>query len=294
MTCATALIVDYWDGAARQRAFGLQASAMGFGAALFPLVGGALAEFGWRLAFAAYLLPVPLAILAYLTLTDLPRAPAADRAPPSAFPLRFALVVFALGFLGMVALYAIPLIVPFHLRELGHGSPVLAAAIVGLPGLVAALVALCAGAVQSRMSPPSLVALAFGAMALGYAIAGWSGSFTGLVAGLGVCGIGFGLNTPNLTGWLQSRMPADMRGRAAGGYTTAVFLGQFAATFVFAFLVAVVGLAGAFVAVAAICLLVTVCAAGGETIFGTTAWARKGGRLSIAFAGGVLRRWGMS
>jgi len=43
--------------------------------------------------------------------------------------------------------------------------------------------------------------------------------------GLIVCGIGFGVNAPNLVSWLQSGMPPDMRARAAGGYTTAVFLG---------------------------------------------------------------------
>ena len=73
MTCSTALIVDYWEGASRRRALGLQASALGFGGAMFPIVGGLLAEVGWRWPFAAYLCTIPLAVVATLTLKDVPR-----------------------------------------------------------------------------------------------------------------------------------------------------------------------------------------------------------------------------
>jgi MFS family permease len=282
MTSATALIADYWDGAERRRAFGLQASAMGFGAALFPLAGGLLALLGWRFAFAAYLLPVPLAVMAYLTLEDPPQVRTASQAPRSPFPLRFALTIFALGLLGMVALYAIPLVVPFYLRQLGYPSPVLAALTVGLPGLAAALTALNAGTVQARLSSPHLVGLAFAAMALGYGIAALSGSLAGLLAGLAMCGVGFGLNTPNLSAWLQAGMPEDLRGRAAGGYTTAVFLGQFAATFVFAFLASTAGLAGTFGVIAVACVLIAISASAMMLAFPLPAYKAP----PVALAGG--------
>ena len=84
-----------------------------------------------------------------------------------------------------------------------------------------------------------MIALAFGLSAAGMALVASDKSLTALFAGLVVCGMGFGLTTPTLTGWLQSRMPAQMRGRAAGGYTMAHFLGQFLATFVFASLAGV-------------------------------------------------------
>jgi MFS family permease len=256
MTCATALIVDHWEGAARRRALGFQASALGFGGAVFPVIGGLLAEFGWRWPFAAYLCTIPLAALAAWALKDAPRVNAAREASGSRFPVSLALVVLFLAGAGMLILYAIPLRVPFYLRELGYHSTTLAALTVALPSLAAALAALNAGVLQSRVSHAGLVGLSFGVMALGYAIVGWSGSFIGLCIGMVACGIGFGINTPNLVAWLQSRTPVDMRGRAAGALTTAVCLGQFLATFVFAFLARATTAPGTFAAVATACLAI--------------------------------------
>jgi len=73
--------------------------------------------------------------------------------------------------------------------------------------------------------------------------------------------IGFGVNAPNLVSRLQSGMPPDMRARAAGGYTTAVFLGQLLATFVFAYLAKTTDFAGTFLTVALACFVVLVGAA---------------------------------
>lgn len=258
MTCTTALIVDYWDGTERKRALGMQAAAMGVGGVVFPLAGGLLAEFGWRAPFAAYLLPIPLAALAFACLRSAPRPPVATSAPASQFPLRFALLVYGLALVGMVVLYTIPLRMPFYLRELGYPAPVLAALSIALPSFVAALAALRAPALQARMSPASLLAVAFGAMALGMSVVVSTGSVGGLFVGLAACGAGFGLTTPTLTAWLQSRMPADMRGRAAGGYTMAHFLGQFLATFVFAYLAGITDFAGTFSVVALACVAVAI------------------------------------
>lgn len=258
MTCTTALIVDYWDGMRRKRVFGMQAAAMGIGGVVFPLVGGLLAELGWRVPFAAYLLPIPLVVLAVTCLRGAPRPPMATRSAALRFPLGFALLVYGLALVGMIVLYTIPLRMPFYLRELGYPAPVLAALCIALPSFVAAITALQAPALQERMTPASILAIAFGAMALGMSVVVSTGGVGGLFAGLAACGAGFGLTTPTLTTWLQSRMPADMRGRAAGGYTMAHFLGQFLATFVFAYLAGITDFAGTFSIVALACGAVAV------------------------------------
>lgn len=258
MTCCTALIVDMWEGSERKTALGLQASAMGVGGVVFPLAGGLLAEFGWRAPFAAYLLPLPLVLLAYAWLPAGPRAQPAAGPDRSRFPLAFALMIYALALCGMVVLYAIPLRMPFYARDLGHASPLVAALTVAFPSLVAALAATQASRLQERLAPPWMIALAFGCMALGMSGIVSSARLSGMFAGLAVCGIGFGLATPTLTAWLQSRMPADMRGRAAGGYTMAHFLGQFLATFVFAHLASATTFTGTFAFVAALSLTIAV------------------------------------
>ena len=54
--------------------------------------------------------------------------------------------------------------------------------------------------------------------------------------------------------WLQSSVPADQRGRAAGGYTTCVFFGQFFSTFVYTTLANVGSFSQTFALVAMVCL----------------------------------------
>jgi MFS family permease len=70
------------------------------------------------------------------------------------------------------------------------------------------------------------------------------------LAGMFVCmpliGIGLGFNFPNMSIWLMSRVPATMRGRASGGLTTSIFLGQFMSPFLSVPLVQTFGLSGAF------------------------------------------------
>jgi hypothetical protein len=65
---------------------------------------------------------------------------------------------------------------------------------------------------------------------------------------------GFGLLMPNLNVWLSSVTPEAMRGRAFGGLTTCLFLGQFASPFASQPIASWVGLSMTFgVVVAAVC-----------------------------------------
>ncbi len=55
MTSVAALLTDYFSGPARARFIGLQAAAMGIGNSFFLLLGGVLAEGGWRPPFLMFL-----------------------------------------------------------------------------------------------------------------------------------------------------------------------------------------------------------------------------------------------
>jgi MFS family permease len=71
-----------------------------------------------------------------------------------------------------------------------------------------------------------------------------------------VAGCGFGLNLPNCTAWLLSRVPESTRGRASGGLATSMFLGQLLSPFLYDPLVAYHGSRGAFLDVAVASILV--------------------------------------
>ena len=48
-----------------------------------------------------------------------------------------------------------------------------------------------------------------------------------MLFGLAISGLGLGLLIPNMTVWISAVVPDGIRGRAIGGLSTALFLGQF-------------------------------------------------------------------
>ncbi|MEO1290830.1 MAG: MFS transporter, partial [Chloroflexota bacterium] len=64
-----------------------------------------------------------------------------------------------------------------------------------------------------------------------------------LLLGLGLAmgGFGLGLVVPNIITWVASGVPEALRGRAMGGVTTSLFLGQFISPFVVTPITALVG-----------------------------------------------------
>jgi MFS family permease len=70
MTAATALIADYYIGPKREQVMGLQAAFMGYGGVVFLVLGGVLADLGWRFPFAIYLVAFVLCGLVLLFITE--------------------------------------------------------------------------------------------------------------------------------------------------------------------------------------------------------------------------------
>jgi MFS family permease len=64
-------------------------------------------------------------------------------------------------------------------------------------------------------------------MGIGYLLIGQSSNWAQVLTGLALCGMGLGLLMPNMSIWLMTTVPEAIRGRALGGLSTAIFLGQF-------------------------------------------------------------------
>jgi MFS family permease len=257
MTSATALIIDLYAGPAREKALGQQAAFMGFGGVVFLIGGGLLAEMSWRGPFSVYL--APLAILPLLWLA-LPRPQPQPAAPPGAEGMdwRTAGAVYAFAFVGMIVFYIIPVQLPFLLRGLGAPSPALAGMGIAACSLASALTSLMLmGRVRARLGLKGTLVLAYGAVVLGYGVIAFAGGVPIVFAGLLVAGFGFGLQMPSLVSWLQSTVPPQMRGRAAGFYTMAVFLGQFVSPFIHAPAARAVGYSFSYLAAAGLALALT-------------------------------------
>ncbi len=249
MTASLALVADLYQGSERERVMGWQGAAMSFGGVLFVGVGGLLGEIGWRGPFAVYLAPLALAWLALRALParplDVEEAPPGAASPAAApFPWRHAFALYLLAGTSMLTFYVVPTLIPFVVEGLvgTAGTALLAGVAIGVTTLAAGLVSMQYQRIRARVSPPTIAALGFAGIAAGFAGIAAEPGFAVLLAALAVAGAGAGTIMPNNNSWLLSRVPEPVRGRASGGMTAALFLGQFACGFVGPVLVSVGGL----------------------------------------------------
>ena len=247
---------DLWQGPARARFLGMQGAAISGAGIVFMLLGGLLASYQWRGAFAVYALILPIAALAFLALGPHARRMAAERNQPKPvhgsaeqFPWAAYAFIAPLAFLFQVAFYVTPTRLPFHLEALGTTSPLVVGALMAALVTVSAPVSLMYGRIRARLSAMVIFGLSFVLIGAGFLAHAMATDWHGVLAGSLIAGLGMGISMPNYTTWFMARVPATMRGRASGLLTTAFFLGQFASPLVSAPLVAAFGLAGTFAAV---------------------------------------------
>ena len=235
MVSATTLIADYYQGSERANFMGLQAAFMGFGGVLFLSVGGFVADLSWRYPFAIYLLAwllVP-AIALILFEPQFDKTQADSSQPISQFPVKLLAFIYASVLLQMLVFYLIPVQLPFYLQQLSGASASQAGLAIALSTLFSALASMNYGKIKRRFSYISILAIAFSLMGAGYVGIGltdsvWlAGSYWLVLIMLIPTGIGLGLILPNLNVWTSDEVPDNLRGRALGGLTTFMFLGQF-------------------------------------------------------------------
>lgn len=261
MTANTALVGDYFTGAARNRYLGLQTSFMSLGGIVFLVGGGLLAEWDWRGPFAIYLAALLLIPAAFLALPEPARPAPLKGAAPAARPPRVILALFAAAFLLMAAFYLVPVQLPFHLVGLGIERPALTGAAIGGMTVTSALASFNFGRIQARIGPAWCFAAGFGAMAAGYALLSLATGLAGVIASLGVAGVGTGLVMPNVATTALTLAPPQMRGRVAGGVTASVFAGQFASPLLAGPFIAGHGYAATYLGAAVLLALISASAA---------------------------------
>ena len=264
MTCATAMLADYFTGARRNRYMSLQTVVMALAATAFFVIGGALGSGGWRTPFWLYASSIVLAVLVGLFAWQPAgrTAAGADKKRLPDLPWKALSLQVVVAFLCGVAFYAIIVELPFVLDDLGVKAP----AIIGL-ATAAASVATALGAICfrfiARFGVSRLVPLAFGLSGVGLITMLFAHDVAAAIVGATIASAGSGLMFPTLLIWTLSRLDFDQRGRATGWWTGAVWLGQFASPLVVAAITAAIGglqpaigVLGVFVALVAIALAV--------------------------------------
>lgn len=253
MTASTALIADYYHGAERNHIMGIQSAFMGFGGVVFLVLGGVLADIGWRFPFAIYLTALVAAVMVALAIHEPARdilkpepdqvaaphpatQPEAtsilERLKPS-FSGESSFVPVLIGiylhvFVFMAVFYIVPVQLPFYLNTLSDGisNTATGVAIASLE-LACAIFSLYYRPLKQRFSFSQILAIGFLSFGVGYLMIAIAPSYAAVLIGLIMAGIGFGVMIPNANVWLNAITPTAARGRAVGGLSTSVFLGQF-------------------------------------------------------------------
>ena len=231
MTTATALVADYYQGQKRNQIMGIQAAFMSYGGVVFLTLGGVLADLSWRFPFLIYTSAFAIAPLAFFCLTE-PRSQPAPRIEPgepadSKFPLATIAIIYALTFITMLAFYMIPVQLPFYLQSLGQTSGTLSGLAIAACTLASAIVSMRYRAIKNSFSFQGILVGVYALMGLGYLAISASKSYLFVVVSLMIAGAGLGLVMPNMNVWINAATPPRFRGRALGGVTSAMFLGQF-------------------------------------------------------------------
>ncbi|WP_458188188.1 MFS transporter [Haladaptatus sp. NG-WS-4] len=263
------IIGDTFEGVQRNAVLGLNVAVLSVGAAVFPVVGGALAAIAWNVPFLAYALGFPVALLALLAL-DEPTSPH-DRQDGRANAtdggtrnyLRGASATLTLG---MGALLGTAFLTEFLLfGTLVAALPFLLTAVYGLTPLYIGVILMLAeagsvvaasanGRLARTFTNDQLIALGFVCYAISLAGVYVAPSPAFVALAVVVFGFGLGFSMPAVDAAVSERVTRDYRAGLLGLRNSTTFLGRATGPIVFVTAAAVVGYRSLF-AIAAVCVL---------------------------------------
>jgi len=232
MVLAITLIGDFYDGAQRHAVIGVNGSAIGIGAASYPLIGGALASVGWNVPFAFFGVSLVVGVVALFSLTE----PAIDE-PPSfrAYAGRLAsaaLVPEALG-LWLAAFFTFFLFYGGVLTTLSLLLSDVYGLAAGEIGLLFSMVSLANATMASQYGRvsgvlPARQLVALGFVGFGVSLLGvWAAATPVAIGAMLVCfGLGFGVVMPSLDTTTAGLVSGQLRASMLGVLTSMLWLGQ--------------------------------------------------------------------
>ena len=231
--CCYSLIGLRFKGTQRSKMLGYQSAlVMIFG--LLGLEGGGwIADLGWRVPFAIYLLGVPMALLALVAAQPkVEHHEAAEKDPGFGallpmWPLYLMLIPFNL------AAYMTSVHMPFVLTSDGIPPGSEQGHILASSFILNIITALLYGKIAARLSRKWIFVLLVGIFATSDMIIGLSHNWVGSMVGCWVAGLGGGIMTPFFVNIILNRAPEAARARAIGLMYTMMYVGDFANPFFF-------------------------------------------------------------
>ena len=262
MTASTTLISLYFTGLQRDRWLAVQVASTNVMGVIVVLAGGLAGEHGWRAPFFAYAIAIVLLLPVILVTYEPGRAPQADAGPRDAAPapswIRLVAWRCVLTFFVSVTVYTLIVQFGFLLVERGVSDP----STIGLGisfGAGGVALGSIANTAMLAISSRYRLAISWVLIAGGPGIVAVDGGFFAMCLGGLAAGLGAGCTVSTLLCITVADVPAELKGRATGAWTAAMFLGQFLNPPIFLVLGYLGGShAGAFLLYAGICTAIAI------------------------------------
>ena len=226
------LIGDLFEGVRRSAVIGMNAATLFTGAAIAPLLGGVLVEYGWNVPFVLFVIGFPVAVFALYAIAEparsLPQTGIAYiRGAVAALPTGPALGLYGSAILVELATFgAILTALPFILVGEYDTAPVFIGAVITANLLVSAVISANNGRFASRMGDWQIIGTGFTVIGVGLLFS-WIASGPlqfGVIAA--VFGAGYGLIFPSVDSSINAIAPSSYRGGALSLRNSATFLGR--------------------------------------------------------------------
>ncbi len=211
------IIGDLFTGKERIKAMGLNAGVLSIGTAIFPAIGGVLAQISWQAPFLLSLTALPLAWLVAFKL-DNPEPSTNEnfkrymKAALAGMRCKEVLSLFAISLLTFIILYG-PIVtyLPLLLNSRFEASPFMIGVVISSASFITALAASQMGRLAHVMSQPLMISLS--ALAYAASMIMLPAADSALWCILPVCmfGLGQGLNMPNSMSMLTAIAPMEQR-----------------------------------------------------------------------------------
>ncbi len=236
ITAVITLIGDYFEGEERNRFMGTQAAFAGMGGLIFISSGGMLADVHWRMPFLIYITSLIVYLMAVISIyepnltrekdqsmsgADASAGNGASSVPNAVF------WIYGIAFFSAIVFYMIPVQMPFMLNAMEGVSNTGIGFAIAFVNVASVTTSLTYGRVRRRLSFPAIMGLVYVIVFTGFVIISHAGSYSMMIVGIAVSGLGFGLMMPNINLWLISEAPTPMRGRLVGYLNTSLFFGMF-------------------------------------------------------------------
>ncbi len=227
MTIVTTLVADYYQGKARQKFAGLQIAVMSIGGIIFITLGGILADFGWRVPFLLYLFSLLILPATYLFLKEPAVAVNVHKVSGQNKSPAIIWLVFGNVMLIWIIFFIIPVQIPFHLKSIGVEKNSLIGLAVASATFFSAISSFSFSRIKDVLGFRQIFGLGYFLLALAFLSFAFGNSYTMVLLGMLLGGLGMGLMIPNANVWVMQLAPLEIRGREIGRLTTFWFMGQF-------------------------------------------------------------------